>query len=575
MSTEQRDYPSDESDGGLNARLTRRDALVRAGGAGFAITGAAALLAACGGSSGGGSSSGGGTGSTTAVSTPGVHGLSELAGGSPRRGGTFTAGVISNGSEENLFPGTSGSTPDYIRVYNLYNLLFYCDRNLVPIQPGLALSAESNSDGTLWTFRLRDGVRWHDGSDFTADDVVYNFKALWSNPALNYTSGFLIGLVDFKGVRKLDRLTVQIPLLKPSAQFPSIFTFYNFPVVKNGATKASTAKKPIGTGPFKYVSFTPGSRSVFDRNPDYWEGAGKPYVDQLIVDSSFTDNTALSNALLDGQINLVPSIELLTAKNQLTQKQVQILEASIPGIQYMFAMRVDTGQFKDNRVREAFKLVADRQALVDGTFAGFGTPGNDLLAPGSEYFLTDQKRTTDVEKAKSLIKQAGMQDHKFVLPAAEAYPGMVEGATLFAQQAQAAGINVVVQQTSASTYFTPAQGVFVRSFGIEVDQVVPSLTCDYMGELTANCPFPDTHWGKQAGGASKSKLINQALGEVDKTKAAELWRECQLQQYNEGGYLAWGNVPFVDAAANNIRGLKSGAGFSYNNWRLCDGWIES
>jgi peptide/nickel transport system substrate-binding protein len=549
---------------GREARaLTRRDLLRRAG-TGLAVTGAAALLGPWDTSSG----------AATPHASSGTRGLAKLPGGTPRRGGTFTVGVPSAGSAENLFPGTLSITPDYVRGYNLYNLLFYVGRNVTPIEPGLAVSAESNADATLWTFHLRDGVLFHDGKPFDADDVVYNFRSLWSSSALNYSNGFLVGLVDFKGVRKRDRLTVEVPLLKPCAQFPGIFTFYNFGIVQNGATKESTAKHPIGTGPFKYKSFQPGSRSEFVRFPDYWEH-GKPYVDTLVVDSSFVDNSALTNALISGQINLLPNVPLLTAKNQLQTKQVQILEAPIAAIQYMFLMRVDKGQFADNRVRTAFKLLADRQALVDGAFAGFGSPAYDLLAPGTEYFLSHQTRKPDPKKAKSLLKQAGMQDHTFVLPVAEVFPGMVEAATLFAQQAQAAGVKVVVEQTNVGTYFTPAGGFTTRTFGMEVNQVVPSLTGDYLAEITTGCPYPDTQWGKQTGGAASEKLIFDAIGELNKTKAAALWRECQLQQFNEGGYLIWGNVPIIDGAAQNIRGLTAGSGFNYNNWRLCDGWIES
>ena len=125
------------------------------------------------------------------------------------------------------------------------------------------MSAEANPAATLWTFKLRDQVVWHDGKPFTADDVVYNISQLWNDPNKNYSASFLAGLVDFKGVKAVDKLTVQIPLLTPSAEFPSIFAWFNFAVLQEGATVESTAKNPIGTGPFKYQSFTPGQKSVF------------------------------------------------------------------------------------------------------------------------------------------------------------------------------------------------------------------------------------------------------------------------------------------------------------------------
>jgi peptide/nickel transport system substrate-binding protein len=464
-------------------------------------------------------------------------------------------------------------TPDYVRDYNLYNLLFYPGEKISPLVPGLALSAQPNADVTVWTFELRPGVTWHDGKPFTADDVVWNFKALWSNPTKNFASGFLAGLVNFKDVRKRGQLTVEVPLAMPVAEFPSIFAYYDFGVVQNGASPKSVAAHPIGTGPFRFVSFTAGSQSVFERNPDYWE-SGKPYVDRLVVNSSFTDNTAIFNALLSGDINLFPTLPLVTARAQLSSKQVQILESPFAAESYMFAMRVDSGQFADNRIREGFKTLVDRPALIEGAWAGFGTPAYDLLAPGTEYYASDLVRTRDVEKARSLFKAAGVLGQTFKLPTTDFLPGMVESSTLLAAQAPAAGIQVAIEVQNASVYFTPAGGFTVRDFGYEVDQPVCSLTSAYLSEYTLACPYPDTHWGKQPGGAAAEKLISQALAATDKSKAASLWRQAQLQQFNEGGYLVWGNLPYVDSAASNVRGLSAGAGFSYNNWRLQDGWLE-
>lgn len=543
------------------AGLSRRQLL----GTGAGLAGGL-LLAACGGSL----NSPVGGGKSSSATTAGA--LAQLPGGTPKRGGTFTVGVISGGQEENLFPGTSVGTPDFVRDYNLYNLLFYLGKDVTPLVPGLALSAESNADASVWVFKLRPDVTWHDGKPFTADDVVYNFQTVWSNPNLDFSSGFLTGMIDFKNVKKLDSLTVQVPLTAAAAQFPTIFAYFDFPVVQEGATVKSAATNPVGTGPFKFESFTPGSRSVFTANKNYWE-SGLPYVDQLVVDSSFTDTDSLFNALLDGSINLFPSLPLVTARSQLSAKQVQILASPFAAQSYMFCMRVDKGPFADNRVREAFKYLVDRQAMIDAAWAGFGSVAYDLLAPGTEYYAGDLVRQYDPDKARSLFKQAGVLGDTFTLPTCDFLPGMVESSTVLASQAAAAGVKVVVNTESAATYFTPAGGFTIRPFGYEVDQPVGSLLSAYRSEYTIGCPYPDTHWGSQPGGAAAEALISEAIAATDPSTAAQLWRECQLEQFNEGGYLVWGNVPYVDAAANNVRGLSAGAGFSYNNWRLQDGWI--
>ena len=349
------------------AGVSRRDFLRRTAGLGLAV-GAGGFLAACGGGGGGSTSSGGSTAGGGAIPTGGV---AALAGGTPVKGGTFTVGMLTLGAAENLFPGTAVPNPDVARGFSLYSFLFYPNEgdNLYPLVPGLAMSAEPNADATVWTFKLRDGVVWHDGKPFGAKDVVYNIVQLWSDPTKNYSASFLAGLVDFKGVKAVDNLTVEVPLVVPSAQFPTIFAWFNFGILQEGATPESTAANPIGTGPFKFQSFTPGQKSVFVRNENYWE-EGKPYVDTLVIDTSFTDNNAMLNALLSGQLNLLVGPALQQVAQQVSSKQVQILQSSTASNTYAFGMRVDEGPFADNRVRQAFKLMTDRQALVNGALAG-------------------------------------------------------------------------------------------------------------------------------------------------------------------------------------------------------------
>lgn len=550
------------------SRLSRRSFLRGAVGAGAAL-GLGGVLAACGTSSGGGGNTGAGS------STVPVAGVSALPGGTPKRGGTFTVGCLTQGSEENLFPGTAIPNPDCIRDYALYNLLFYpsAGLRLYPLVPGLALSAEANPAATVWTFKLRDGVTWHDGKPFTAADVVYNLVHLWGNAAKNYSSSFLVGLVDFKGVKAVDKLTVQIPLLVPAAQFPTIFAWFNFGVLQEGATQKSSAQNPIGTGPFMYQSFTPGQRSVFVRNPNYWE-SGKPYVDQLVVDSSFTDNNSMLNAMLSGQINLLCSPDLAQVRQQLTSKQVQILQSPSASNTYAFGMRVDTGPFADNRVRQAFKLLTNRQQLIDGALSGFAHLGNDLQGPNTEYFAYDLKPEYDVEKAKSLFKQAGVLGTTYVLPTANVLPGMIESSTIWQQQVKAAGVNIKLKVLPPGDYWTSAGGAYVRPFCLQIAQALPSLTGQYRSLIQYGAPYWDTHWGAQAnGGKQATQLLLSAEAALDTSTANRLWGQAQEEQFSQGGYVVWGWLPYIDFAAQNVRGLKASSAFNFNNFRFQDGWL--
>ena len=194
------------------AALTRRELLV-ASGRGAVMLGATGLLASCGG------------GTSTGATSAGLLPVS-AGGGTPVKGGTFTVGVLGAGASEQLYPGSVGGPADYVRIQQLYDNLFNISSDSsLGILPALALSAEPNHDATVWTFKLRDGVHWHNGKPFTADDVVYTFTVAWQSP-LSFASPALTPFVDFKQVRKVDQLTVEVPLLRPCARKLSMSTLY-------------------------------------------------------------------------------------------------------------------------------------------------------------------------------------------------------------------------------------------------------------------------------------------------------------------------------------------------------------
>jgi len=487
----------------------------------------------------------------------------------PKRGGTLTVGMITGGTAETLNPGLAIAAADTLRCVALYDTLFRLAPDIKSVLPGLALSADHNKKATVWTFHLRKGVHWHDGKPFTADDVVWNFRS-WGSTS-NYNHALFAGVVDFKRVRKRGRYEVEIPLHRAVAEFPSIFTFLEPFIIQNGATNATLRKHPIGTGPFMFRSFVPGKQSVFKRNPDYWERGGKPYVDRLVVNSTFTDENARLNALLGGQIDVSVGIPPSVANTHRNSKEIKLLRSHSPD-PYCILMRVDKGPFADVRVRKALRMLADRPALVKQVFGGFGTVANDLIGVGCDYYLNLPPLKHDVDKAKSLLKAAGRADLSFTLPTSNAFAGFVEAATLYAQQCRAAGVKVSVKQIPAATYYTPAAGFLKRPISMDNGTTYASLTLLYQSWYTRSAPYNETYWGHQRGGAKIQNLMDQAIAATDPKKAAELWHEVQMKQYNQGGTLAFGNIDYLDAISPKVHGLKTTPVRNLDGYRCQDAW---
>ncbi len=224
---------------------------------------------------------------------------------------------------------------------------------------------------------------------------------------------------------------MQVPLKGPDARLSDSFVQQGCVITKNGYKNFA---KPIGTGPFKFKSFEIGVRSLCVRNPDYWQN-GKPYVDEW-EDISIDDNSARLNALLGGQIDMMSQLDFAQAKAQKKTKKIQVIDAPSPAYQ-VFIMRVDRPPFNDVNVRQAMRLIVDRQALINVALGGFGTVGNDLFGYNLPYYAKSLKpREQDIDQAKSLLKKAGKSNLAVTLQTSDIVPGFTQAATLFAQQAQ-------------------------------------------------------------------------------------------------------------------------------------------
>lgn len=311
---------------------------------------------------------------------------------------------------------------------------------------------------------------------------------------------------------------------------------------------------------------------MFAPNQNYWEHGG-PYVDELIVNSSFQDETARYNALLGGQIDVSSVFPANFAHEQQSAQQVNLLDS--PGAGGMgFSMLLTKPPFNDPRVVEAMKLMCDREALIEGVMPGFGTVANDIMGRYTAHYDESLKSEFDVEKAKSLLKAAGQENLTITLPTSSVQPGFNEAAALYAQQASAAGVTINVEPVSAATYYTASGGFLTRSFGETYFGATGSLTALCSMAFLTNSAYPETGWADQPGGGNQ-KLMGEAMAEQDPRRAGELWREVQTEWFEKDGHVFWSYPNNVDAAAKNVAGLSSGPYLYLRNYRLSNAWFTS
>jgi peptide/nickel transport system substrate-binding protein len=232
-------------------------------------------------------------------------------------------------------------------------------------------------------------------------------------------------------------------------------------------------------------------------------------------------------------------------------------------------MRVDKPPFNDVRVRQAMRLIADRKQLVENVLRGFGTIGNDIPGPGLPLYDSSlPQRTQNIDKAKSLLKAAGREGLTVTLQTTSGFPGFVEAATLFANQAQAAGVNVKLKLEPISAYFDSSQLYTKMTFAEDSLNPMASIDDIYTVNLTSTGPYNETHWDYP----SFDKLVAQARGSTW-ARAAEMYNEIQKQFYSSGSYIIWGQPDYVDALSLKVRGLTPHKLGNASNYRFANAWL--
>ena len=469
--------------------------------------------------------------------------------GTPKRGGNFRLGVTGGGSKD-IFDGQNIITkPDQARLVSAFETLLTFDDNYQLTNDGLAESVTADTP-TQYTIKLHKGIEFQNGKTFTADDVIYSLQRIGTQK--NGLTGFAAtASMDIAGLKKLDQYTVRLPLKTADSTVPQTLASYTFGMVPVGY-QAYPAPQ-FGTGAYKLKSFSPGQESISERNANYWR-TGEPYFDTVTI-TDFADATAQVNALLGGQID---------AMTDLPPSQVQVVKShqmnaliSKTGGWVPLCMAIDMPPFTDNRVRQAMRLIVDRQAMIEQIASGYGFVANDLYSPFDEgYDHALPQRTQDIAQAKSLLKAAGQDGLTVDLHTTNGAAGMVELATVFASQAKAAGVTVNVKNDP--NYYGSAY--LHLAFSVDFWGTRGYLNQVQQGSLPTS-PYNETHWPPKSGpGSNFASLYSQALAATDASKRIELEHEMQKLEYDEGGYI----IPFfgdlIDGYSPKVQGLKPSKG---------------
>ncbi|MCW2540228.1 MAG: ABC-type transporter, periplasmic subunit [Frankiales bacterium] len=397
-----------------------------------------------------------------------------------------------------------------------------------PVIPGLALSWTANAAATVWTFKLRPNVKFTDGTPWNADAAIFNFNRYINKsapefyPALNAAAGLTIS--SLKSSKKIDDMTIEVTTNGPLAYLPSNLTtvYFASPTAVKAEGNEGFGAKPVGTGPFTFVSMTRGQQLVLKANPDYWGGA--PKVEQVIL-RPIPDPTARIAALRSGQVNwaeVPPPDDVPT----LTKDGFQVLTNSYDHV-WPWVINGQKKPFTDVRVRQAMNYAINREALIKNVLQGTADPEFQAAARANAAYREENNLYSyDPAKAKSLLAAAGLPNG---FSTTLSYPTSGSGNMVptpmneaLQQDLAAVGIKVKLQPVEWASMLTD---YFVGKIPGNADMINISLSMQQEG-------FWNTWFGAGSGpnvgkynNPKVQALFTQAAATLDDTKRSDLYAQ--------------------------------------------------
>ncbi|CDX45791.1 Extracellular solute-binding protein family 5 [Mesorhizobium plurifarium] len=328
------------------------------------------------------------------------------------------------------------------------------------LKPALAESWSPNTDGTVWTFKLRKGVKFHSGGEMKADDVVASIDRLADPANSSNALSVFTGILQKGASKKVDDYTVEFHLDAPNGNFPYMLSSDNYnAVIIPASYKGGYEQSFDGTGPFKIEKYTPKVGASFVRNDDYW---GEKALPDRTEFTFFTDIQPQILALQGGQIDIINQMPVLAGVAVLNDPNVDIISLKSSAHQQLH-MHCDEGPTKDARVRRAIALCLDREKLAAGLMKGRSALGNDspfaAVYPSTDTSVPQRKQ--DIAQAKQLMEAAGLaQGFKMTLTT-ERYLEIPEYAQLIQNWVKEIGIELELNILDQSAYYGDA--VFGKS----------------------------------------------------------------------------------------------------------------
>ena len=577
----------------VRGRLSRRDFIRRSAALGLSAPTIAAVLAACGASptptsvpaaattaptalgataaptrAAGGASPAATTGAARGASPAATSAATTAApaGGQPKPGGTTVWAAESD--PVSLNPLTNSAFQSTQGFEHSYESLTGYDSKL-NIVPALAERWETPDD-TTYIFHLRQGVKWHDGTDFTAEDVKYTFDIVIDPKG---PAGWRANFDAVSAIDIVDKYTVKFTTKTPFPPLLGAFAILrSSAIIQKGAMERKKLDtEVVGTGPYKLVEYVPKSHIRLVKHKDYWDKS-LPYIDEVTF-KILEDEDARIAGLRGGSLDYA----LLSPEGQQRlQNEKSIVITSNPRIyNYIISFNPRRKPWFDPKVRQAVNLAIDRQEISDKVFSGGLTPGGPIPPGFGNWPIPNEELTSkwykqDVEQAKQLLKEAGVQQGQeldFVVTAFNQYfPSL---AVVVADQLKKIGINVKIRQLETGVFIkeTSAEGGF--NFDMQPNAFTPRHDPD--GFVYRFHSSQETALGYK--NERLDDLLIKGRTTIDPAKRKEYYDEVQRILLTDLPLVWLGVDNVIEGVRTTVKGYTQSP-FTRRDWGLKHAWLE-
>lgn len=476
------------------------------------------------------------------------------------RGGILRMGIGHGSTTDTLDPGLWDQLFVQTFAAARHNYLIEIDANGQLI--GEIAESWESSDATTWVFRIRQGVTYHSGKTLTLDDVIASLNHHRGEGSTSAAKPFLDAMVELKA----DGPNLVVVLNAANADFPSIMSDYHLPMMAS-TDGAIDVMSTDGVGGYVVDSYEPGVQATLTRNPNYWK-ADRAWFDGLEL-YTVLDAAARLNALMTGTVDVIDQVDPSTISMLESRGGNRIL--SISGTaHYCFPMDSRAAPFSDNNVRMALKYALDRQEMVDKILNGHGSVSNDNpIGPANQFFNPDMEaKAYDPDKAKFYLNEAGLTSLDVTLVASDAaFSGSVDAATLWAERATAAGINITVERAPGDGYW---DNVWMKQpFCASYWGGRPTEDQAFSIAYASGAAWNESFWSN----ARFDELLLAARSEIDTTKRREMYFEMQQILSFEGSTV----IPMYNnyvMALNETVGTpdKVAGNWNFDGFRAVERW---